>query len=63
MYKNSEKLTWFGFLKTPSKNIVVVHDRRVKSFEDGKVFLFHTERNKIIPFVESIAEKNLEDIP
>ena len=62
MYKNERSNTWFGKLATPSQEIVVIHDKRVICSTEGRVFLYHTGRQKIVEFVESIAEKNLIDV-
>ena len=62
MYKECNKNTWYGKLKTASKSIIVIHDKRVNSTSKGKIFLYNTEKKKLSEYIEEIVIKILSDL-
>ncbi len=62
MYSKNKKSLWYGSLKTSKSNSVVIFDPTLPSAPTGKVFLFNSQRNEFVQYVEDIVSKNLHDL-
>ncbi|MBV7317398.1 hypothetical protein [Shewanella sp. NIFS-20-20] len=62
MYNTAKKQVWFGELRTARGTSVVVHDNQLPDASPGRIYLFNTQRNAIIEYVEDIVKVNLHDL-
>ena len=62
MYSASDKGDWYGLLKTKKLETVVIRDAGLPKAEHGKVYLYNTERDAIIEYVEDIVKSKLRDL-
>ncbi|BDM63217.1 hypothetical protein NFHSH190041_06690 [Shewanella sp. NFH-SH190041] len=62
MYNTSKKQIWFGELRTSRGNTVVIHDNQLPDASVGRIFLYNTDRNAIVEYVEEIVKPNLYEL-
>lgn len=62
MYNTAKKQVWFGELRTPRGNTVVIHDSQLPEASVGRIFLYNTVRKAIVEYVEEIVKPNLHDL-
>ncbi len=62
MYSKNKKSLWYGSLKTSKSNSIVIFDPSLPSAPTGKVFLFNSQRDDFVQYVEDIVSKNLHDL-
>ncbi len=62
MYNTAKKQVWYGELRTARGNAIVVHDNQLPEASPGRIYLFNSQRNAIIEYVEDIVKPNLHDL-
>ncbi|WP_028773693.1 hypothetical protein [Shewanella waksmanii] len=62
MYNTSQDPVWFGELRTPRGNTVLVHDKQFPEASQGRVYFYNTTRDAIIEYAEDIVSANLHDL-
>ncbi len=62
MYNTAKKQVWIGELRTSRGNTVVIHDNQLPDASPGRVFLYNTDRNAIVEYVEEIVKPNLHEL-
>ena len=62
MYNASKKEPWYGELRTKQGNIIVIRDNQLPEATAGRIYLYNTEREAIIEYVESIVTSKLHDL-
>lgn len=62
MYNTAKKQVWYGELRTSKGNSIVVHDNQLPDASPGRIYLYNTDRDAIIEYVENIVKVNLYDL-
>ena len=62
MYNTSQDPVWFGELRTPRGNTILVHDKQFPEASQGRVYFYNTTRDAIIEYAEDIVSANLHDL-
>jgi len=62
MYNTAKKQVWYGELRTSKGNAIVVHDNQLPDASPGRIYLYNTDRDAIIEYVEDIVKVNLYDL-
>ncbi|MCE9687604.1 hypothetical protein LZP73_15560 [Shewanella sp. AS16] len=62
MYNTAKKQLWFGELRTSKGNTIVVHDNQLPDAATGRIYLYNTDRDTIVEYVEDIVKVNLYDL-
>ncbi|MFV0594069.1 hypothetical protein [Shewanella sp.] len=62
MYNTAKKQVWYGELRTSKGNAIVVHDNQLPEASPGRIYLYNTERDAIVEYVEDIVKVNLHDL-
>ncbi|MGL4937504.1 hypothetical protein [Shewanella sp.] len=62
MYNTAKKQVWYGELRTSKGNAIVVHDNQLPDASPGRIFLYNTERDAVVEYVEDIVKVNLYDL-
>lgn len=62
MYNSSKKQIWIGELRTARGNTIVIRDNQLPEASPGRIYLYNTDRNAIVEYVEEIVKPNLHDI-
>ena len=58
----SKKPIWIGELRTSRGITVVIHDSQLPEASYGRIYLYNTDRNAIVEYVDEIVKPNLYDI-
>ncbi|MGL5360118.1 MAG: hypothetical protein ACRDBI_10460 [Shewanella sp.] len=62
MYNTAKKQVWYGELRTSKGNAIVVHDNQLPDASPGRIYLYNTERDALVEYVEDIVKVNLYDL-
>lgn len=62
MYNNAKTQVWYGELRTPRGNTVVIYDKQFPEASAGRVYFYNTQRDAIIEYAEEIVQANLHDL-
>ncbi|MCH1930306.1 hypothetical protein L9G16_08940 [Shewanella sp. A25] len=62
MYNTAKKQVWYGELRTSKGTAVVVHDNQLPEASPGRIYLYNTERDAIVEYVEDIVKVNLHEL-
>ena len=62
MYNTTKKQVWIGELRTARGNTIVIFDKAIPDASPGRVYLFNTQRNAIVEYVEDIVKPNLHEL-
>ncbi|MGB0893398.1 MAG: hypothetical protein ACPGUD_03255 [Parashewanella sp.] len=53
---------WYGELRSPRGNAIVIHDQALPDASPGRIYLYNSNRQAIIEYVKDIVESNLHDL-
>ena len=63
MYFKNKEGTWYGLLQSRKYgNMVVIWDAVLPYAGKGKIFLYNTEKDKVIEYVEAIVRPKLREL-
>ncbi len=62
MNSMTKQKVWYGELRTPRGNSIVIHDQALPESVPGRIYLYNSNRQTIIEYVKDIVESNLYDL-
>ena len=62
MNSMTKQKVWYGELRTSRGNSIVIHDQALPEASSGRIYLYNSNRQAIIEYVQDIVESNLHDL-
>ncbi len=62
MYTDKKITTWYGKMVVNDNTFYVIHDKRITSDDAEKIYLYHSGRQKLVLFLESIAKDKFQEL-
>jgi hypothetical protein len=62
MYNIKCQKTWYGNYHSKAGDAIVIYDKRIKPDNSTRIYLYHSQRDEFVEYVESIITKCLFDL-